>query len=247
MAYLDGELPLERAAAVQAHVVGCDGCQRLSGELRGVSRDHGAWQVEDAPATSAGAEATRRQREHVRDRASVGFAPDPALAYSLAASVGCGWVVLPSLAYGRLLSQTQPVEMPLRRRATCPSRPRVELELLSAPVAGWRSRHRVQAARATSAGAGVNAARPRPLQSPAPLDCASVTTDFDAARRCRRPCRRPTLDGLVQPQCEGLGDPRRRAVADGDAPHSGELVWMPPSRPSRRSALSSRSRRAATM
>lgn len=51
MAYLDGELPIAQAAVVQAHVAGCDRCQRSSGELRGVSRDMARWQVEDAPAT----------------------------------------------------------------------------------------------------------------------------------------------------------------------------------------------------
>ena len=51
MAYLDGELPLAQAAVVQAHVAGCDGCQRSSGDLRGVSRDMARWQVEIPPAT----------------------------------------------------------------------------------------------------------------------------------------------------------------------------------------------------
>ena len=51
MAYLDGELPIAQAAVVQAHVAGCDGCQRSSGELRGVARDMSRWQVEDPPAT----------------------------------------------------------------------------------------------------------------------------------------------------------------------------------------------------
>jgi hypothetical protein len=51
MAYLDGELQPERATVVQLHVAGCAVCQRLSGELRGVSRDMARWQVEDAPAS----------------------------------------------------------------------------------------------------------------------------------------------------------------------------------------------------
>ena len=51
MEYLDGELTVEQAAAVQAHVAACIGCQRLSAELRAVSRDLARWQVEGPPAT----------------------------------------------------------------------------------------------------------------------------------------------------------------------------------------------------
>jgi anti-sigma factor RsiW len=51
MEYLDGELTVEQAAAVQAHVATCIGCQRLSVELRAVSRDLARWQVEGPPAT----------------------------------------------------------------------------------------------------------------------------------------------------------------------------------------------------
>ena len=51
MSYLDGELPSEQAAVVRAHLTACDACQRVIGELRGVSRDLARWQVEDAPAT----------------------------------------------------------------------------------------------------------------------------------------------------------------------------------------------------
>ena len=51
MEYLDGELTVEQAAAVQAHVATCVGCQRLSAELRAVSRDLARWQVEGPPAT----------------------------------------------------------------------------------------------------------------------------------------------------------------------------------------------------
>ena len=51
MEYLDGELTVEQAAAVQAHVATCTGCQRLSAELRAVSRDLARWQVEGPPAT----------------------------------------------------------------------------------------------------------------------------------------------------------------------------------------------------
>jgi hypothetical protein len=51
MELLDGELPFERAAIVQAHIAGCDRCQGLTRQLRGVSRDLARWQIEQPPAT----------------------------------------------------------------------------------------------------------------------------------------------------------------------------------------------------
>ena len=47
--YLDGELPPDRAAVVQAHVAGCASCQKLTADLQGVSRDLAAWTIEKAP------------------------------------------------------------------------------------------------------------------------------------------------------------------------------------------------------
>jgi len=46
MAYLDGELPRERAAAAAAHLEDCTECQTLAADLRGVSQDLAAWQIE---------------------------------------------------------------------------------------------------------------------------------------------------------------------------------------------------------
>jgi hypothetical protein len=45
MAYLDGELPADRAAEASAHLKECGECQGLIGELRSVSRNLRAWQV----------------------------------------------------------------------------------------------------------------------------------------------------------------------------------------------------------
>lgn len=49
MAYLDGELPRERAAAAAAHLEGCRECQALAADLRGVSQKLAAWQVDSSP------------------------------------------------------------------------------------------------------------------------------------------------------------------------------------------------------
>ena len=45
MAYLEGELALDREAVVAAHVERCQECQRLAGDLQGVSRRLTEWQV----------------------------------------------------------------------------------------------------------------------------------------------------------------------------------------------------------
>lgn len=50
MAYLDGELPVERAAAVAAHVEQCAECRALGADFRLVSERLAAWQVEPAAA-----------------------------------------------------------------------------------------------------------------------------------------------------------------------------------------------------
>jgi hypothetical protein len=45
MAYLDGELPPQRSAFVEAHMEECAECQRLAAELRGVSRQLANWHI----------------------------------------------------------------------------------------------------------------------------------------------------------------------------------------------------------
>ncbi|MGA8502795.1 MAG: DUF4349 domain-containing protein [Candidatus Sulfotelmatobacter sp.] len=46
MAYLDGELSTDRAAATLAHLERCPECQTIASQLRGVSRKLMAWEVE---------------------------------------------------------------------------------------------------------------------------------------------------------------------------------------------------------
>lgn len=46
MAYLDGELPRERAAAAVAHLDRCTECQTIAADLRRVSQELVAWQIE---------------------------------------------------------------------------------------------------------------------------------------------------------------------------------------------------------
>jgi hypothetical protein len=49
MAYLDGELTVERATVVAAHLERCAECQALAADLRSVSERLAAWQVEPSP------------------------------------------------------------------------------------------------------------------------------------------------------------------------------------------------------
>jgi len=46
MAYLDGELPVEQATAIAAHLGNCSDCQRLAAELRQVSEALMSWEIE---------------------------------------------------------------------------------------------------------------------------------------------------------------------------------------------------------
>lgn len=46
MAYLDGELSRERAAATAAHLEACSECKALAKDLRGVSQELAKWQIE---------------------------------------------------------------------------------------------------------------------------------------------------------------------------------------------------------
>ena len=46
MAYLDGELPVDRAALAAGHIEHCRECQSLAADLQGVSRSLMEWQVE---------------------------------------------------------------------------------------------------------------------------------------------------------------------------------------------------------
>lgn len=51
MAFLDGELPSERASVVGAHITQCLECAAVASELRKVSRDMAAWLIDEAPQT----------------------------------------------------------------------------------------------------------------------------------------------------------------------------------------------------
>ncbi|MEZ4455715.1 MAG: zf-HC2 domain-containing protein [Gemmatimonadales bacterium] len=54
--YLDGELPAERAARIEAHVAGCDWCERFGGRFGAVVGEVRRTLADPAPLPSAAAD-----------------------------------------------------------------------------------------------------------------------------------------------------------------------------------------------
>lgn len=69
MAYLDGELPRERAAATAAHLEECRECQARAADLRGASQELASWQV-DAPELEIGPRITVALEDYNRAQES---------------------------------------------------------------------------------------------------------------------------------------------------------------------------------
>jgi hypothetical protein len=154
MAYLDGELPIAQAAVVQAHVAGCDRCQRSSGELRGVSRDMARWQVEDAPATFTAPWPPRGDQGGLRSR--FGSLLKPSIAFGAVVSVV---TVLVALTY-RNMSNEPPQIFAVGRPPTVTTAPMPESK--GVPYGG----------RLDKAGSGITSEKPPerlaiPAESPA--------------------------------------------------------------------------------
>jgi anti-sigma factor RsiW len=64
MAYLDGELLMDRAATAAAHLERCRDCQGLAADLQGVSQRLRAWQVEPSGSGSTPASLPRLMNVH---------------------------------------------------------------------------------------------------------------------------------------------------------------------------------------
>lgn len=65
MAYLDGELPRERAAATAAHLETCKECRALAEDLRAVSQKMASWQVDGSQAEITSSVSAELE-EHIR-------------------------------------------------------------------------------------------------------------------------------------------------------------------------------------
>lgn len=76
MAYLDGELPVERAAAVAAHIQQCAESRSVAEDLRSVARQMLAWQVKPSPdrlteGVTAALEITAKAEQQARQKKSL--------------------------------------------------------------------------------------------------------------------------------------------------------------------------------
>lgn len=82
MAYLDGELPVARATAVAVHLEQCAECAALASELRALSQQLAAWQVEPSPArlaervTAAFEESTKGPVSPKEEKVLFGMVPE---------------------------------------------------------------------------------------------------------------------------------------------------------------------------
>jgi len=73
MAYLDGELPVERASATATHLHECRECQIIAAELKSVSESLTAWEIEASePQMNAELIAALDEREQQPERAAPG-------------------------------------------------------------------------------------------------------------------------------------------------------------------------------
>jgi len=73
MAFLDGELAVDRAAAVVSHLDGCQDCQKLAADFRGVSRQLAGWQVEQSSPALANSISAALDTHPGQSRGKLGF------------------------------------------------------------------------------------------------------------------------------------------------------------------------------
>ena len=119
MAYLDGELSTERAAAAVTHLERCAECQAFAAELRDMSRQMMAWEVEmPAPEIPQKISAALEEREHQQKPGAVRiFNPSR---YSIFARrwVGVGAFAIVCVAVGLGAWFSRPQLMRMESRAT---------------------------------------------------------------------------------------------------------------------------------
>ena len=187
--YIDGELPPDRAAVVQAHVAGCATCQKLSADLQHVSRDLATWTVEEPPDHLRATEFfdARQPRASWWPRwlsgANGAFSPSRT---SLAAlGLGAGVVVVVVMAFW----QQSAMQPPLMHANVARSSPAVASEgAAAAPTSLAYSEEVATRARTTELALRGSQTKPAPAVSQPASDVIRTATlrlisrDFDASR-----------------------------------------------------------------
>jgi hypothetical protein len=197
MAYLDGELSPERATAAAAHLEHCAECRATAADLRSVSRQLAAWQVETAPealAENAVRAAAAARREPKLDRPAraterkdkVTLVPRGLLVWGgafAAAAVLVALAALPTLRRSATYTAVNRVEIPAEGQKTAPQSPPAVrapevLDTISSPPPASRT----QAPR-PRAGIAVNSLPPPapvPQTANEPAATAMMMKDRDA-------------------------------------------------------------------
>jgi hypothetical protein len=200
MAYLDGELPPERAASVHAHLVDCRTCQSLADDLREVSDDLRVWQVDAAPDSvrapaAPGGRATRVHRLFASWPAAA--RPAAAAAAVVLALGAVMWVA--EFGAGRN-SVSAPLDAPApdtrsisfggspnRVSASADTGTNAELEAIRRQLAVVEPPPQVASTRPTIGSRGRVASQATPVDAPGPkivrtVNLTMVTKDFAAVR-----------------------------------------------------------------
>ena len=113
MAYLDGELPADRASLVAKHVEQCTECRAFVTDFRGVSRQMGLWQVESSPARLAEKVGQAVQIEHPAAGKAKSEKPRRVFRWTLAFAAGAAAtlavvaVLVPNLLRSRQAASVQ--------------------------------------------------------------------------------------------------------------------------------------------
>lgn len=151
MAYLDGELPPEKAAQASSHLETCAECRNLAADLQGVSRRLMEWQVE-APETfgrtAIDAALAERQQKSARKSFIAAFFDVIAMhpwrmgGIAAATAVLVAAIVIPNLRNTRMSAYEAKVEKtePWPQAANAPSQTRGDAVAPASPAVTVRAR-----------------------------------------------------------------------------------------------------------
>ena len=134
MAYLDGEVTGGEARDIQAHLVSCVECQRLSADLREGSMQLHGWQVDEPPSTMVAPVARQNPRTRLRwFSAAHGW-----MLFARRPLVASAALVVVIVSVVSMQSARKPIvshDPPASNRAGAPSSIAEAVDLLNAPTA----------------------------------------------------------------------------------------------------------------